>query len=979
MNDWFIQKNGKTFGPISDKQLKALASSSKINGETRIKKGVDGQWSTARKVKGLFPLECLAIGIGESAIEPRLPVAPRSALPVQPSTSDRSIFSHKSLLGVMAFLVISMACVIVWLVLRTQPDKPSNLATHDNAALPTVISDTNKQSAAVSLDDANFNSLLEKRRELKQRLENEIPALRNKIALQAEDVKKLLATASTADKERLSNELNEIARADLAAEAHEKDVRELLSQLDSGARQLDRLREFAKSDPNSDEKLRVELEKMALDIGTRLSVPLDLRIGSGPIEDLELKARLDAIVNRKEAPQYVVIVPENSTSIQAYTAPPQGSTLGQIEKLLETAKTNDNAHSGKIALAALEKILQLNPTNAEARTLRLKIMRYYGPIVLVVPLDYATIQQAIDAAQSGDAVQVKPGRYKEAILLKDGVTIAGEDMATCRLEPASGYPCVIDATGVKSGAIRNLTIDGQQTRLSEIISYGIGFELQQSMIVVTSIEPGAPAVAAGLKVGDVIVSVDGQTLANAAQLSAILTHRKIHAPEQPVLMEIKSGNTQKIYKVKAGRIKTQGSPAGVIADYSGGVEFEKCMFVALGTGLALNECAIESKIANCEFHANGRGVSSNMSPVTIVDTTFVENERSAVYLGSEGSIASIRNSSFVNNGCGVAAEGGATCTLLENDVLADNLLDSPRCIIIRGKRTTARLEKNTLKGGLTCVEISDGASAELEENLISNASFIGIEIEGNGTHATLKNNTIHDDRKDTMAWCVQVSDGASADLEGNSIGPSEIIGVGIEGAGTNATLDKNTIHDDRKKPEMQSCVDVSEGAKAIVKNNVMRGADEAVNVEGDDSEAEVRDNDFTLTRRGVEWLGNLSRLRVSISNKGLMAAETLTANPVTLRQGESFQVAGCKFDVSSVSPHETETNKMRATFLCKDQAAESIEKLTFVDTMGYLLTPEFTGSVSYGDRGGPVTYSFSYIMNRGSLTVRIGCVMRNER
>ncbi|MGB0741369.1 MAG: hypothetical protein ACPGXX_14970 [Planctomycetaceae bacterium] len=42
---------------------------------------------------------------------------------------------------------------------------------------------------------------------------------------------------------------------------------------------------------------------------------------------------------------------------------------------------------------------------------------------LLVPEKYQTIQAAIDAANAGDAVLVKPGTYSERIQLRPGITL----------------------------------------------------------------------------------------------------------------------------------------------------------------------------------------------------------------------------------------------------------------------------------------------------------------------------------------------------------------------------------------------------------------------------------------------------------------------------------------------------------------------------------------------------------------------------
>lgn len=54
MADWYVSHNGKAVGPFSAGQLKQLAASAKIHGETQVRRGNDGVWALARNVKGLF-------------------------------------------------------------------------------------------------------------------------------------------------------------------------------------------------------------------------------------------------------------------------------------------------------------------------------------------------------------------------------------------------------------------------------------------------------------------------------------------------------------------------------------------------------------------------------------------------------------------------------------------------------------------------------------------------------------------------------------------------------------------------------------------------------------------------------------------------------------------------------------------------------------------------------------------------------------
>ena len=60
---------------------------------------------------------------------------------------------------------------------------------------------------------------------------------------------------------------------------------------------------------------------------------------------------------------------------------------------------------------------------------------------LTVPDDYPTIQAAIDAASTGDAVYVKEGTYYENVFIGKQITLQGEDRETTIID-GGGIPYV---------------------------------------------------------------------------------------------------------------------------------------------------------------------------------------------------------------------------------------------------------------------------------------------------------------------------------------------------------------------------------------------------------------------------------------------------------------------------------------------------------------------------------------------------------
>jgi len=116
-----------------------------------------------------------------------------------------------------------------------------------------------------------------------------------------------------------------------------------------------------------------------------------------------------------------------------------------------------------------------------------------------VPADYATIQAAIDAAASGDTVLVAPGTYRENLILTKGLTLAGQDRATCILQPAvsAPNPCpgtpgdplcpgasnmiLVRAAGV---TVHDLTLDGDNPLLtSGVVRNGADLDARNGILL----------------------------------------------------------------------------------------------------------------------------------------------------------------------------------------------------------------------------------------------------------------------------------------------------------------------------------------------------------------------------------------------------------------------------------------------------------------------------------------------------------------
>ncbi len=89
-------------------------------------------------------------------------------------------------------------------------------------------------------------------------------------------------------------------------------------------------------------------------------------------------------------------------------------------------------------------------------------------MALNVPEDFATIQEAIDAANYGDVVRVSAGFYEESIVMKDGVSVigAGSDVTTIQWHGRVVY-------GASDATIRGFKITGNNKGNIGIYATGV--------------------------------------------------------------------------------------------------------------------------------------------------------------------------------------------------------------------------------------------------------------------------------------------------------------------------------------------------------------------------------------------------------------------------------------------------------------------------------------------------------------------------
>jgi hypothetical protein len=179
----------------------------------------------------------------------------------------------------------------------------------------------------------------------------------------------------------------------------------------------------------------------------------------------------------------------------------------------------------------------------------------------IVPTAYPTIQSAVDAAQSGDTIAVRPGTYSEQISIGKNLTIVGSGPGTTTIRAPhtliageNGSTSIVEIHDGASDTISRLTISGpgSGTCASGALRSGIqvlgGGHLDLASARVTHIKdtPAAPCDRSGIpiRIGDAPIGAGSATIryseiddyqyagvvVASAQANATLSHDVIAGP-----------------------------------------------------------------------------------------------------------------------------------------------------------------------------------------------------------------------------------------------------------------------------------------------------------------------------------------------------------------------------------------------------------------------------------------------------------------
>lgn len=278
---------------------------------------------------------------------------------------------------------------------------------------------------------------------------------------------------------------------------------------------------------------------------------------------------------------------------------------------------------------------------------------------LFVPTQYATIQAAVDAANDGDTIKVRPGTYVEQVSIDKDLTVTGAGAGSTiirapgTLVPGAVGNSIVDITGGASVAMSRLTVSGPGAGTCEDgpLANGIaaieGAHLDLSFAAITHIHD-TPLFNCfhsghGIWIGDPFVSTG----------SATIRYSQITDYAQVGIIAFNEGSNVTIsHNVIAG-----AGQSTVVAN--GGIEL---IFGAAGTVsdniISGNACGSPDLGCGPDFFNEFQvaGIAGG-GPGTVISRNLLFGNQVGIYVGDS---AEISRNLFVNNDYfGIALQDGS--------------------------------------------------------------------------------------------------------------------------------------------------------------------------------------------------------------------------------------------------------------------------------------------------------------------------------
>ena len=388
--------------------------------------------------------------------------------------------------------------------------------------------------------------------------------------------------------------------------------------------------------------------------------------------------------------------------------------------------------------------------------------------VITVPDDYKTIQEAINAAKSGDKVRVRSGNYNEALNMKDGIILLGQatDKVIVSWE-ATKENSVIYASNCASGSISKMTFEF------------IGSDNREKRWAVVNIVDSAIAVKEC-----VIKNGVGNGFAITGNSSPIISNCIIESNTWSGIF-VQGKDAKPL--LSSNQISKNGSFGISFEDGSGGSVLENTCINNKFSGILIDGKGTKPAIRNNRFEENLRnGITYQNEASGVAEKNICRsNKDSGIVVVDSGTTADLKgNNCSKNEHYGIYFGKGAGGTAGEN-LCEKNKYSG---IAIDGKETAPTIKNNKLvqnkKHGLIYF---NGAKGVSDKNLCESNGDSGIAVYDKDTSPNLKRNKCSKNKHHGIYY----ADEARGIAEENICEENGYSGFAINGSGTNPVLRKN--------------------------------------------------------------------------------------------------------------------------------------------------------------------------------------------
>jgi len=267
------------------------------------------------------------------------------------------------------------------------------------------------------------------------------------------------------------------------------------------------------------------------------------------------------------------------------------------------------------------------PAGAKARNLR-------------VPVEYIHIQQAVDAAQDGDRVQVAEGIYLEQVKLKPGIILEGGWNRQFTQRNSEQWPVIIDAKGKKGWVVLaadRTVLDGFTIRngtlvKTEVEEYGSGIyclSVQDVIIRNNTLCQNEPS---GIYCGNSTLTISGNRVVKNVKAGIRLDKGSTVLIESNIIERNKeAGISSKSKTLCQMEIRWNR----IFQNNKGGIDCQNAV------GKIYNNIIYENQDA---------GVRARIEPLEIINNTIVKNVLSGVVVDDPSKKIEIKNNIMAFNG-----------------------------------------------------------------------------------------------------------------------------------------------------------------------------------------------------------------------------------------------------------------------------------------------------------------------------------------